>query len=82
LWSQIPRLRCREGEIEAAERPIGDVLHSEGLTAGRVGAGQHRGQLVGIDLALQAEIMGGVLRFRTEKGRRSAPSRQAQLPIS
>ena len=36
------------------------MLHPERLAAGGIDAGQHRDELVGIDLALQAEILGCV----------------------
>jgi len=51
------RLRRREGEIEAGDGAALDLAESEGLAACRVRPGQHRDELVGIDLALQAEIL-------------------------
>ena len=54
------RLRRGEGEIEAGDRAALDVAKSKRLAARRVRPGQHPRQLVGINLPLQAEIVGGI----------------------
>jgi len=55
------RLRSREGEVEAGNRlAVRCRLQPERFAANRVVAGQHRDELVGVDLALQAEVGGGV----------------------
>ena len=55
---QGDRLGGREGEVEAGDRALaGDALAAEqGLAAGGVVAGEHRGELVGLDLAGEAEV--------------------------
>ena len=54
-------LRRREGEIEAGDRAATtDVTQAERRPGRGVVAGQHRRQLIGIDLALEAEFDGGV----------------------
>jgi hypothetical protein len=51
------RLGGREGEIEAGDRAApGDVAQAERLAGHRVAAGQHRGQALGVDLAVEAEV--------------------------
>ncbi len=57
---QRDRLRSGEGEIEARDGSPLDVAKAERLAAGRVGAGQHRRQLLGADLAVEAEVVSGV----------------------
>ena len=54
------RLRRREGEVEAGDRAApGDVAEAERLAGRRVAAGQHRGQALGVDLAVEAQVDGG-----------------------
>ena len=58
---QRDRLRGREGWVEAGDRlAAGSGLQSEQLAVDRIAAGQHRDELVGLDLAVEAEMLGGV----------------------
>src|SRR5215218_4287872 len=54
------RLRRREGEIEAGDRAAVDVAQPERLARGGMAAGQHRDELVGLDLAGEPEILGPI----------------------
>lgn len=58
---QRDRLRRREGEIEAGDRAApADATQAERRPGRGVVPGQHRRQLIGIDLALETEIGSGV----------------------
>ncbi len=58
---QRDRLRGREGQVEAGDRlAAGRGLQAERLAVDRIATGQHRDELVGLDLAVEAEIPGGV----------------------
>ena len=53
---QRDRLRRREGEVEAGDRAAAaDRAEAERLAVDRAAAGQHRGQLLAVDLAVEAE---------------------------
>ena len=55
---QRGRLRDREGEIEAGDSAsAADRTQAQRLARSRVAAGQHRGQLVGFDHPVQAELL-------------------------
>ena len=54
-------LRGGEGEVEAGDRSLPpDGAHPERLAVGGVAAGQHRGELVCLDPARQAQLLGRV----------------------
>jgi len=54
------RLRRREGEVEARDRAApADRAEAERLSVDRTVAGQHRGQLLALDPAVEAEHGGG-----------------------
>jgi hypothetical protein len=53
-------LRRREGQVEAGDGAALDVAKPERLARRGIVAGQHPDELGGLDLALEAEILGGV----------------------
>jgi hypothetical protein len=57
---QGDRLRRREGQVESRDGATPNMAEAERLPGCRIVPGQHRHQLGGLDLALQAEILGGV----------------------
>jgi hypothetical protein len=56
---QRNRLRRREGEVEAGDSAL-DLAQPEQIASRGIAAGQHRDELVGLDLAGEAEVIGGV----------------------